>query len=339
MDEKFNRGIYGDCSDYEGKIISDKSMENYDEDSIHEYYKTFSYLVLERLYKSNDDDLNNQDSTEIFNILARNRKKRSENWDERIKRAIREQPQDKRAHLIEKYYNLDTAAAAAAAPASAGGGHSPAPPPYPAPLAATTAAPPPPPPPPPSFPPSSPSIPPSSSSASVAESPPQTALNGGGGLEEKFQELCEAYLKQTNNLIDILKRKGYLPTDTKYVDIPESNESLDEMLDNLIVDMETNPIREELDNLPSAKEIMGELSGVIVKDNEALRGKSLTDSSKIALSANNPIENLSLILRSLKRDNYELLNIQRAIKKRRSVPPRKPYKSTLEALLGQFQRF
>lgn len=164
------------------------------------------------------------------------------------------------------------------------------------------------------------------------------SLSRGGGLEEKFQELCDAYVKQTNNLIDILKRKGYLPTDTKYVDIPESNESLDEMLDNLIVDMETNPIKKELENLPSAKEIMEELSGVIVKDDGALRGKSLSDSSKIALNGTNPIENLPLILRSLKRDNHELLNIQRAIKKRRSAPPRKAYKNTLDALLDRYQR-
>ena len=162
--------------------------------------------------------------------------------------------------------------------------------------------------------------------------------SSGGGLEEKFQELCDAYVKQTNNLIDILKRKGYLPTDTKYVDIPESNESLDEMLDNLIVDMETNPVKKELENLPSAKEIMEELSGVIVKDDDAFRGKSLSDSSKIALNGTNPIQNLPLILRSLKRDNHELLNIQRAIKKRRSAPPRKAYKNTLDALLDRYQR-
>jgi len=160
----------------------------------------------------------------------------------------------------------------------------------------------------------------------------------GGGLEEKFQDLCDAYLKQTNNLIDILKRKGYLPTDTKYVDIPESNESLDEMLENLIVDMETNPLREELENLPSATEIMEELSGVVVKDNDKLSGKSLADSSKMALNSKNTIQNLPLILRSLKRDNHELLNIQRAIKKRRSAPPRKQYKNTLDALLGRYQR-
>jgi hypothetical protein len=160
----------------------------------------------------------------------------------------------------------------------------------------------------------------------------------GGGLEEKFQDLCDAYLKQTNNLIDILKRKGYLPTDTKYVDIPESNESLDEMLENLIVDMETNPLREELENLPSATEIMEELSGVVVKDNDKLSGKSLADSSKMALNSKNTIQNLPLILRSLKRDNHELLNIQRAIKKRRSAPPNKHYKNTLDALLGRYQR-
>jgi RNAse (barnase) inhibitor barstar len=158
----------------------------------------------------------------------------------------------------------------------------------------------------------------------------------GGGLEEKFQELCDAYVKQTNNLIDILKRKGYLPTDTKYVDIPDSNESLDEMLDNLIVDMETNPVREELENLPSATEIMEELSGVVVKNNDKLSGKSLADSSKIALNGRNTIQNLPLILRSLKRDNHELLDIQRVIKKRKSVPPRRTYKNTLDALLDRF---
>ena len=159
---------------------------------------------------------------------------------------------------------------------------------------------------------------------------------GGGGLEEKFQELCDAYVKHTNNLIDILKRKGYLPTDTKYVDIPESNESLDEMLDNLIVDVETNPVNEELENLPSAKEIMEELSGIVVKNNDKLSGKSLSDTSKIALNGKNTIQNLPLILRSLKRDNHELLDIQRVIKKRKSAPPRKPYKNTLDALLDRF---
>jgi hypothetical protein len=108
------------------------------------------------------------------------------------------------------------------------------------------------------------------------------------------------------------------------------------MLDNLIVDMETNPVNEELENLPSAKEIMEELSGIVVKNNDKLSGKSLSDTSKIALNGKNTIQNLPLILRSLKRDNHELLDIQRVIKKRKSVPPRKPYKNTLDALLDRF---
>ena len=159
----------------------------------------------------------------------------------------------------------------------------------------------------------------------------------GGGLEEKFQELCEAYVEQTNNFIKILKNKGYLPSNTKYVDIPESNESLDEMLDNLIVDIETNPIKEDLEGLPSVKEIMDELSGVVVKNSDELSGKPLSDSSKVALNGNNKIQNLPEILRSLKKDNHRLLEFQQMLKKRKKVgPPRKNYKNTLDALLARF---
>ena len=159
----------------------------------------------------------------------------------------------------------------------------------------------------------------------------------GGGLEEKFQELCEAYVEQTNNFIKILKNKGYLPSNTKYVDIPESNESLDEMLDNLIVDIGTNPIKEDLEGLPSVKEIMDELSGVVVKNSDELSGKPLSDSSKVALNGNNKIQNLPEILRSLKKDNHRLLEFQQILKKRKKAgPPRKNYKNTLDALLDRF---
>jgi hypothetical protein len=163
------------------------------------------------------------------------------------------------------------------------------------------------------------------------------ASSSGGGLEEKFQELCEAYVEQTNNFIKILKNKGYLPTNTKYVDIPESNESLDEMLNNLIVDIETNPVKEDLEGLPSVKEIMDELSGVVVKNSRGLSGKPLSDSSKVALNGNNKIQNLPGILRSLKKDNHRLLEFQQTLKRRKKAgPPRKNYKNTLDALLDRF---
>ena len=162
----------------------------------------------------------------------------------------------------------------------------------------------------------------------------------GGGLEEKFQEICDAYVEQTNNLIDVLKRKGYLPKHTKYVDLPTSNESLDEMLDKLIADIETNPIQQDLEELPSVNEIMEELSGAVVKNTEDLSGKQAPYSSKIVLNGNNRIQNLPKILRSLKDYNQKLFTFQQELKKKRmekrSGPPRRKYNNTLDALLDRF---
>ena len=115
---------------------------------------------------------------------------------------------------------------------------------------------------------------------------------------------------------------------------------LDEMLDKLIVDIETNPIQRDLEELPSVNEIMEELSGAVVKHTDDLTGKQAPYSSKIVLNGNNKIQNLPKILRSLKNDNQKLFTFQQELKKnrmeKRSAPPRKKYNNTLDALLDRF---
>jgi hypothetical protein len=141
---------------------------------------------------------------------------------------------------------------------------------------------------------------------------------GGGGLEDKVQELCEAYVDQTNNLLKILKSKGYLPKSTPYFDIPDmSNEGLDDALDKLMVDIETNPLAADLEILPSLKEIMGELDGAQIHQG---------DSQKI--------QSIPKVLKALKEDNSKLIALQKSMNNATKVA--KKSKSTLDALLERF---
>lgn len=165
------------------------------------------------------------------------------------------------------------------------------------------------------------------------------AGKGGGleSLEEKVEELCKAYVDQTNSLMKVLKNKGYISKDTPFFDIPDmSNENLDDALDKLIIDIETNPIEAELERLPSVNEIMAEFSGLVVKSEDDFEGRPLSRHSAIVLNGQNKLENLPKIIRSLKGDNHKLLELRREIRKR--IGPRQPpkRKSTLQALLGMF---
>jgi hypothetical protein len=166
--------------------------------------------------------------------------------------------------------------------------------------------------------------------------------SGGGleSLEEKVEELCKAYVDQTNSLMKILKNKGYISKDTPFFDIPNmSNENLEDALDKLLIDIETNPIEAELERLPSVNEIMSEFSGLVVKSDDDLEGRTLPRHSATVLNGQNKLENLPKIIRSLKGDNHKLLELRREIQKRigpRQPPRRKPLMRTLRTLLDMF---
>ena len=135
----------------------------------------------------------------------------------------------------------------------------------------------------------------------------------------------------------VLKSKGYISKDTPFFDIPNmSNENLEDALDKLLIDIETNPIGAELERLPSVNEIMSEFSGLVVKSNDDFEGRTLPRHSATVLNGQNKLENLPKIIRSLKGDNHKLLELRREIQKR--IGPRQPpkRKSTLQALLGMF---
>lgn len=189
-----------------------------------------------------------------------------------------------------------------------------------------------------------PSPPPGQSQFSRFFSKPKGPLSStpprGGGLEsieEKIEELCKAYVDQTNILMKVLKNKGYISRNTPFFDIPNmSNESLDDALEQLLIDMETNPIESELERLPSVNEIMAEFSGLVVKYDDDLEGRTLPNHSAMVLNGRNKLENLPKIIRSLKGDNHKLLEFRRDIRTRmgpRQPPRRKPL---MQSLLDMF---
>ena len=116
MDAKFS-GNPRDCAAYyDGKILGNMSADEIADNDIREYYKTFSYLVLHRLYKNTpgvwttaDPELDD-DSTRVFEILARRRGNRD--WEGKFG-ALRGKYSDLNSiqglnlSLIERYYLLD----------------------------------------------------------------------------------------------------------------------------------------------------------------------------------------------------------------------------------------
>ena len=172
------------------------------------------------------------------------------------------------------------------------------------------------------------------------------AIRRGGGLEsleDKVQELCQAYVDQTNSLLKILKDKGYVPKQTPYFDIPNmTSEGLDDALEKLLKDIETNPLSADLETLPSVKEIMEELDGVYVDpaDVGQVKGRRVNGSDDVRLNGDNKIHDLPKILRSLKDDNHKLIrlhmDIKDAVRSLKADRPIKKYGSVLDALLAEF---